>query len=120
MSIDALTSPRTYDLLAAFQAGDAVICAIPLPQVTEALDAVGLPERYRPVLPVVKAAAALGLLSVRWFPGLARLTTLMLTVYFVLAAGSHVRARDWSPGLVASTGFLALFATLTARGPAVQ
>lgn len=113
----ALTSPRTYAVLAAVQAGDAMACAVPLQPITEALDAVGLPQRYRPILPVVKAASAVGLASVRWFPGLARLTTLMLTVYFTLAVGAHLRARDYSPGLVAASGFLALFGTLTVKGP---
>ncbi|BCI53804.1 hypothetical protein NIIDNTM18_30820 [Mycolicibacterium litorale] len=42
----------------------------------------------------------------------------MLTVYFVLAAGSHIRARDWSPGLVASSSLLALFGAMTVKGPA--
>jgi len=52
------------------------------------------PDDIRPVLPVVKAAAAVGLLSVNRFPGLARLTTAMLTLYFTLAVGAHIRARD--------------------------
>ena len=80
-----LTSPKTYVALAAFQAGDAVACAIPVAPIAKTLDNLGVPQNVRPVMPVVKAAAAIGLLSVRWFPGLARLTTAMLTLYFVLA-----------------------------------
>ena len=118
--MSVLTSKKTYGALAAFQAADAVACAIPLQPITEALDAVHCPAEVRPVLPVVKAASALGLLSVYRFPGLARLTTLMLTVYFTLAAGAHLRARDYSPGLVASSSFLALFAALTVKGPNVN
>lgn len=41
----------------------------------------------------------------------------MLTVYFVLAVGSHVRAKDWSPGLVAASSLLALFGAMTVKGP---
>lgn len=115
-----LISKRTYALLAAVQAGDAVACAIPLPAIEKALDDVGLDERLRPVLPVVKGASAIGLVSVYRFPALARLTTFMLTVYFALAAASHVRARDWSPGLGASSSFLVLFALLTVKGPPVN
>lgn len=118
--MSALTSPRTYTLLGLIQAGDAVACAIPLPPVTQALDDVGLPERYRPILPVVKAAAAVGLFSVWRFPALARLTTFMLTVYFVLAVASHIRARDLVRNAVPATALLALFATMTAKGPSVS
>lgn len=112
-----LNSTRTYTTLAAVQAADAAACIGPAAPIAQALRAVGLPEQLWPVLPVVKAASAVGLLSVSRFPALARLTTLLLTVYFVLAAGSHVRAKDWSPGLAASSMFLVLFATLTAKGP---
>ncbi|MET0455198.1 MAG: DoxX family protein [Mycobacterium sp.] len=114
-----LISKKTYAVLAAIQAGDAVASAIPLPAIEKALDDVGLDERLRPLLPVVKGAAAIGLVSVYRFPRLARLTTFMLVVYFVLAAGSHVRAKDWSPGLVAASSFLALYAVLTVKGPPV-
>ncbi|MGD9621309.1 MAG: DoxX family protein [Mycolicibacterium sp.] len=118
--MSALTSPRTYTLLAAVQAGDAVACAIPLPPITKALDDVGLDPRLRPVLPIVKAASAVGLASVRRFPALARVTTFMLTVYFVLAVAAHVRAKDWSPGLLAASSLLALFGAMTAKGPDVS
>lgn len=65
----------------------------------------------------MKAAAAVGLLSVYRFPGLARLTTLVLTVYMALAVSFHVKAKDRSVALVAATLFLALWATMTAKGP---
>lgn len=116
----ALTAPTTYRVLAVVQAGDAVACAIPLAPITKALDDVGCDPRLRPVLPVVKAASAVGLASVRRCPVLARVTTFMLTVYFVLAVGFHIRARDWSPGLVAASSLLALFGSMTLKGPAVS
>ncbi len=115
-----LTSPKVYDALAVFQAIDAAACAAQAPPIRQALDAVNCPPQVRPVLPVVKAASAIGLLSVRWFPALARLTTFMLTVYFALAVAFHVRARDWSPGLVAAASFLGLFGSMTVQGPAGQ
>jgi hypothetical protein len=89
-----LPSPRAYAALAAFQAGDAVACAIPIPPIAKSLDTLGVPENVRPVLPAVKADSAIGLLSVSRFPALARLTTAMLTLYFVLVVGAHIRARD--------------------------
>lgn len=115
--MSALTSPKTYVALAAIQAADAVACAVPIAPIEKAFDDVGLAPELRPIIPVVKAASAIGLLSVVRFPALARLTTFMLTVYFVLAVGSHIRAKDWSPGLVAASSFLGLFGAMTVKGP---
>lgn len=115
--MSALTSPNAYAVLAAIQAGDAVACAAKIPPIEKAFDDVGLAPELRPIIPFVKAASALGLLSVFRFPALARLTTFMLSVYFVLAVGSHIRARDWSPGLVAASSFLGLYAAMTVKGP---
>ncbi|MBJ7338418.1 DoxX family protein [Mycolicibacterium sp.] len=115
----ALTSTRTYAALGAMQAGDAIACGLRLAPVEKALDDVGLAQELRPLLPIVKGASAIGLLSVYRFPALARLTTFMLTVYFVLAVAFHVRAKDWSPGLVAATAFLGLYGALTVQGPTV-
>ncbi|MFL0276928.1 DoxX family protein [Mycobacterium sp. SMC-19] len=115
--MSALTSPKTYTGLAAFQAADAVLCAIPVPYIAKALDTVQVPQEIRPVLPIVKAASAVGLLSVHRFPGLARLTTAALTLYFVLAVGAHIRVRDSIVNTVPAASFLALFAAMTLRGP---
>jgi hypothetical protein len=114
----ALNSPKVYRGLAVFQAADAVAAALRLAPVTAALDAVNLAPRWRPVLPVVNGLSAVGLASAGRFPALTRLTTFMLTVYFVLAVAFHVRARDWGPGLPAAASFLGLYAILTAKGPA--
>ncbi|BBY29747.1 DoxX family protein [Mycolicibacterium sediminis] len=110
-------STRTYAALAAVQAGDAVACAIPVAAIEKAFDDVDLAPELRPLIPYVKTASAIGLLSVYRFPRLARLTTFMLTVYFVLAVAFHVRARDWSPGMVAASTFLGLYGAMTVRGP---
>lgn len=112
-----LTSPKTYAGLAAFQAVDAVACAAQVPPIKKSLDAVGCPDGVRRVLPVVKGAAALGLLSVRWFPGLARLTTAMLTLYFALAVGAHLRVRDKVVNALPAAALLTTFAVMTAKGP---
>src|SRR3979411_2452622 len=116
--MSVLTSPKTYVGLAAFHAIDAVACAVQVAPVKKTLDDVGVPDNIRPVLPVVKAAAAVGLLSIIRFPALARLTTAMLTLYFALAVGAHVRVRDKVVNGLPAAIFLALFAAMTVKGPA--
>jgi len=112
-----VTSPKTYAALAAFQAGDAVACAIPLPYIAKSLDTLGVPQNIRWILPVSKAASVIGLLSVGRFPVLARLTTAMLTLYFVLAVGAHIRVRDRVVNAVPAASFLVTYAALTVKGP---
>jgi hypothetical protein len=117
MSKGFFGSTRLYAALGAMMAFDAVIYSIPVPFVTKGLDAVNFPRRYRWIFPPIKAASAIGLLSVTRFPALARLTTAMLTLYFALAVGSHVRARDLSGSAGAASTFLATFAAMTITGP---
>ena len=112
-----MASQRTYDLLATYLAASAVGDAIPLPFVTQVLDAINFPNRYRWIFAPIKAAAAAGLLSAGWTPWLARLTTVMLTVYFALAVGFHVKARDLSVAAVGAAANAAVFAALAAKGP---
>lgn len=112
-----MTSPKIYTGLAVFHAVDAVACAAQVPPIKKSLDSVGCPENVRRVLPAVKAAAAVGLLSVRRFPGLARLTTAMLTLYFTLAVGAHVRVHDTVVNTLPAAAFLTTFAVMTLKGP---
>ena len=115
--MSALTSPKTYAALAAFQAGDAVACAIPLPPIAKALDQYGVPDNIRWILPVAKAASVIGLLSASRVPALARLTTAMLTLYFLLAVGAHIRVRDRIVNTLPAASFLVTYGLLTAKGP---
>ena len=115
--MSVLTSPKTYAALGAFHAVDAVACGIQVAPVKKSLDNLGVPENIRPVFPAVKAAAAVGLLSVNRFPALARLTTAMLTLYFALAVGWHIRAHDKVVNALPAVSFLATFAAMTAKGP---
>ena len=85
--------------------------------IKKVLDDLGVPEDIRPVFPVVKGAAAVGLASVTRFPALARLTTAMLTLYFILAVGAHIRVRDKIVNIIPAASFLATFALMTAKGP---
>jgi hypothetical protein len=114
---EMMTSPKIYTGLAVFHAVDAIACAAQVPPIKKSLDSVGCPENVRRVLPAVKAAAAIGLLSVKWFPGLARLTTAMLTLYFALAVGAHVRVRDTVVNTLPAAAFLTTFAAMTLKGP---
>jgi hypothetical protein len=57
------------------------------------------------------------LLSVSQFPALARLTTAMLTLYFVFAVGAHIRARDKVVNALPAASLLATFAVMTVQGP---
>jgi hypothetical protein len=114
---ETMTSLKTYTGLAVFQAVDAVACAAQVPPIKKSLDSVGCPDNVRRALPAVKGAAAIGLLSVRWFPGLARLTTAMLTLYFALAVGAHVRVRDKAVNALPAAALLTTFAVMTVKGP---
>jgi DoxX-like family len=115
--VGALTSPKAYAALAAFQAGDAIACAIPVAPIAKTLDNLGVPENIRWLLPTAKAASVIGLLSASKIPALARLTTAMLTLYFVLAVGAHLRARDRLVNALPAASFLVTFAVLTVKGP---
>jgi hypothetical protein len=112
-----MTPPKTYAALAVFQAADAVACAIPLSPIAKTLDNLGIPQDIRWLLPASKAASVIGLLSAGRIPALARLTTAMLTVYFVLAVGAHLRARDRIVNALPAASFLATYAVLTLKGP---
>jgi hypothetical protein len=68
-------------------------------------------------IPASKAASAIGLAAASPFPGLARLTTAMLTLYFALAVGAHLRVRDRIVNVIPAVSFLATYAVLTAKGP---
>jgi hypothetical protein len=115
--MSAWTSQRTYTALAAFQAADAVACAIPISYIAKSLDTLEVAPNIRWVLPVAKAASVLGLLSANRYPVLARLTTAMLSLYFVLAVGAHIRVRDRVVNAIPATLFLAAYAALTVNGP---
>jgi DoxX-like family len=115
--VSGVTSPKTYAALAAFQAGDAVACAIPVPPIARTLDTLQVPQNIRWILPVSKAASVVGLLAAGRIPALARLTTAMLTLYFTLAVGAHLRVRDRIVNALPAASFLAAYAALTWKGP---
>lgn len=116
MSNGAFVSPRVLAFLASFQAVDAAICVQPIPYVAKCLDDVRYPQQYRWIFAPIKAASAVGLLGGIRFPWLAKLTLLMLTVYFTLAVGAHVRARDIGLNAVSASSLLATYGALMVKG----
>jgi len=101
--------------MAAFQAVDAAICVQPIPYVAKCLDDVHYPAEGRWIFPVVKGAAAIGLLGGTRFPWLAKLTLVMLTIYFTLAVGFHIRAKDLRLNAASASSLLAVYAALTVK-----
>lgn len=111
-----LATPTVLTALAVMQAADAAACVRPIKPIKDALEKVGLPPRIWWVLPVVKLASAVGLLGgIRW-TALGRLTAFMLTVYFTLAVGAHIRAHDQAFRALPSASLLVWFAVLAGKG----
>ncbi|MBC6462673.1 DoxX family protein [Actinomadura sp. HBU206391] len=97
--------------LAVIQFGDAAMCLKPVGFIRACLQDVGFPRRYWRLLPVLKTAAAAGLVVGIWAPPLAVLTTAALVVYFLIAITMHIRARDFGRNLfLNATGMLILCA----------
>jgi hypothetical protein len=96
-------------VLAVIQLADAAFCAVPLRFVTECLDDVRLPQRIRPLLPILKLAAA-GLTAGLWVEHLGAITALCVTAYFILAVGTHIRVRDFGRNIFNATVLLAFSA----------
>jgi len=120
MSNDALVSPRVLALLASFQAIDAAICVQPIPYVAKCLDDVHYPQQNRWIFAPIKGASGIGLLGGIRFPWLAKLTLVMLTVYFTLAVAAHARARDIGLNAFSASSLLATYGTLATKALAAK
>ncbi|WP_078315873.1 DoxX family protein [Mycobacterium sp. D16Q16] len=111
-----LANPKVLSALAVIQAADAAVCVRPIRPIKESLEKVGLPQRIWWVLPAVKLASAAGLIGgIRW-AALGRLTTFMLTIYFTLAVGAHIRVRDKALHALPAASLLVWFAVLAGKG----
>lgn len=101
-------------VLAVISAGDGIMCLGPVAFIRDCLDDVGLPRRYWRLLPVLKFAAAAGLVAGIWIPWLGLVTSCCLVAYFVVAISMHIRARDFGRNLFANaTGMLAICVAVT-------
>lgn len=96
-------------VLAVISAVDGALCLKPAAFIGQCLSDVGFPQRFWPVLPAVKFAAAAGLVVGLRVPVLGFLTCAALVLYFIVAIALHVRARDYGRNLfVNATGMLAV------------
>lgn len=96
-------------VLAVIQLVDGLVCLKPIPPIARCFGDVGFPRRLWWLFPVVKFAAVIGLVLGIWLPGLGLVTSIALVVYFLLAIGAHVRARDFGRNLfLNATGMLAI------------
>lgn len=91
-------------MLAAIQLADAALCFKPVGFIADCLVDVRFPRRFWRVLPVLKVAAAAGLIVGIWFPPLALLTCATLVAYFVIAIGMHAAAGDFGRNLFVNAG----------------
>ncbi|PJN29724.1 DoxX family protein [Kitasatospora sp. CB02891] len=66
------------------------------PQVTASMTKVGVPDSWLPWLGTAKAAGALGLLAGLLVPPLGVAAAVGLMLYFVGAAVSHLRVKDYA------------------------
>lgn len=100
--------------LAVVCAADAVMCLEPMAFIRACMEDVRFPARWWWTLPVVKSAAAAGLVAGLWVPALGAVTCCALVLYFVLAIGAHIRARDFGRNLfLNASGMLASCVAVT-------
>ena len=91
---------------------DGIACLIPLKKISDDLDAVNCPPSIRRVIPFVKFAAAAGLIIGLWQTWLGLVTAVCLIVYFAIAVGFHIRAKDTVANSVPACVLLVLAALL--------
>ncbi len=65
-----------------------------LPQIVETMERLRMPTRIIPALGLMKVAGALGLLIGIWLDALGSYAAFCLSIYFLVAVGLHLRARD--------------------------
>ena len=65
-----------------------------LPRIVESMEKLRMPTRLIPALGVAKIAGAIGLLAGLSNGALGTYAAVCLSVYFLLATGLHLRARD--------------------------
>jgi len=99
--------------LALVQLGDAAMCVPPVAFIRQCLIDVHFPQRFWKVLPLLKVAAAGGLVAGIWLPPVAILTCAALVGYFVVAIASHIRARDFGRNLFLNATVMLLICVAT-------
>jgi hypothetical protein len=101
-------------LLAVIQFGDGLMCLRPVRFIAQCFEGVGWPREFWWTMPVLKFAAAAGLIAGIWVPYLGLLASLGLVAYFITAIAMHVRAKDFGRNLfLNATGMLLVCAAVT-------
>lgn len=96
-------------VLAVIQFVDGIISWKPVAFVAKCFDDVHFPRKWWWIFTPIKFAAAAGLIAGIWIPYLGLVTTTALVLYFLVAIGMHVRARDFGRNLfVNATGMLVI------------
>jgi len=101
-------------VLASIQFADAIMCIKPVGFIAECFTAVNWPRRLWWVMPPIKFAAAAGLVAGLWVPYLAAITCAALILYFVIAIGMHIAARDFGRNLFVNATAMLVFCVVTA------
>ncbi|MCX5298524.1 DoxX family protein [Streptomyces sp. NBC_00193] len=65
------------------------------PAITESMRKVGVPDSWLPRLATLKAAGAIGLVAGLWLTPLGIAAAIGVTLYFLGAILTHVRAKDY-------------------------
>jgi hypothetical protein len=100
-------------LLALVSLGDGLLCIRPVAFIAKCFEDVGWPRRWWWVMAPIKFAAAAGLIAGIWVPYLGAVTTVALVLYFVVAIGMHVRARDFGRNLFVNAIGMLILSTFT-------
>jgi len=98
-------------VLALIQLVDGALSWKPVPFVAKCFNDVGFPRDWWWIFTPIKFAAAAGLIAGIWIPYLGALTCGALVLYFLVAIGMHIAARDFSRNLfVNAAGMLGVCA----------
>ena len=99
-------------VLALIQFVDALMCIKPVGFVAQCFVGVNWPRKYWWIMSPIKFAAAAGLVAGLWIPYLGAVTCAALVLYFMVAIGMHIAARDFGRNLfVNATGMLLICVT---------
>lgn len=91
---------------------DALACVKPIAYIKQDLDRLGCTPGQVRIIPIVKAAAVLGLIAGLWVPIIGAAACTGMIVYFGFAFGFHARAHDPVAKYVPAALF-AVFVVLT-------
>lgn len=96
-------------VLAAVSFADGLACIKPMRFIAECFEDVNWPRRLWWIMPPIKFAVTAGLILGMWVPYLGLVIVVALVLYFGVAIGFHIRARDFGRNLfVNAVGMLVI------------